>query len=197
MWLQGKNKKGSDEELVRSYYLSGDKQLLGDLFERHVRTIYGVCLYYLKDRAAAQDATMQVFEKMITGLRATEVRNFKGWLSFVVRNHCLNTLKQSSAHRPVPESYLDFEYRQPDLEEEERIAAVSEERMLEHLQASLPLLRDQQRTCIQLFYLQGRSYEDISVQTGYSIKEVKSYIQNGKRNLKIMIEEKNKKNEAA
>jgi RNA polymerase sigma-70 factor (ECF subfamily) len=196
MWLFGKKKQRSDEELVLEYFNSGNKSVLGDLFEKHVKTVYGVCLYYFRDRDTAQDVVMQIFEKLVVELRRTEPRNFKGWLSFVVRNHCLNELKKSKSKRFVPEHYLDFEVREANLDEEEKIASVQEERLLGFLQECLPLLKETQRKCLELFYLKEQSYEQVAASSGYTINEVKSYIQNGKRNLKLLIEAKNRNHAA-
>lgn len=190
MWLfTGKNNR-SDEELVSGYFRSGDKALLGYLFERHVKTVYGVCLFYFRDKDIAQDAVMQIFEKLIGDLRRTEVKSFKAWLGFVVRNHCISELRKNKGRIFLPETYLDFEIREASLEEEERIERVNEELMLEHMKEALPQLKENQRICIEGFYLKGRSYQDISEQSGFTLNEVKSFIQNGKRNLKLLIEQK-------
>jgi RNA polymerase sigma-70 factor (ECF subfamily) len=199
MWLFGKKQDVNDEELVARYLSTGDKSLVGQLFEKHARTVFGVCLFYFKDKAVAKDAVMHIFEKLMVELRRTEVKNFQGWLSFVVRNHCLNELRKNKGRHFVSEHYLDFEMQEPRLEEEQKIAMVSEERMLAHLREVLPQLKEKQRQCVELFYLREQSYEQISKTTGYTLNEVKSYIQNGKRNLKLMIEskEKSKGNDAA
>lgn len=188
MWLFSRKNKRSDEELLQEYLQSGNKALIGELFEAYVKTVYGVCLYYLKDKAIAQDAVMQIFEKLMTDLAKTEVRNFKGWLSFVARNFCINEIRKNKSQKIVPESYLDFEVRETTLEEEEKIAKVKEEQLLEHLKKALPSLKEKQRLCVELFYLKQRSYQEIAEETGLSLNEVKSYIQNGKRNLKLIIE---------
>jgi RNA polymerase sigma factor (sigma-70 family) len=190
MWLFGKKYTANDEELVVQYYSTGNKQLVGQLFERHVKTVFGVCLYYFKDTERAKDEVMQIFEKLIVELRKSEVKNFKGWLSFVVRNHCLSELRKTKGKYYVPETYLDFEYKDAELEEEERIAGVSDEQMEGHLKEVIPMLKDKQRVCIELFYLKNKSYQEVADETGYTIAEVKSYLQNGKRNLKLLIEEK-------
>lgn len=192
MWLFNKKNNASDEELLHNYRLTGQKTYVGELFEKHVRTVYGVCLYYLHDKARAEDAVMQIFEKLMDSLRYTEVRNFKGWLSFVVRNHCINELRQSKSRRFVQDSWLDFEMQLPDADEEQRIASVSDDELLRHLSSVLPLLKDKQRDCIEQFYLQGKSYQEIADDTGWALNEIKSCIQNGKRNLKLKIEERMK-----
>lgn len=188
MWLFGRKNKTDDETLAKDYFQSGNKSLVGDLFERHVKTVYGVCLFYFRDKDEAKDAVMQIFEKLLADLKKTEVRNFKAWLSFVVRNYCISELRKK--RRTLPESYLDFEIRETSLEEEERLAQVSEDRLLQYMKEALPGLKESQRICVEAFYLKSQSYQDISEQTGFSLNEVKSYIQNGKRNLKLMIEAK-------
>jgi len=190
MWLFKKKEIPADEELVLNYFRSGDKALIGLLFEQHVKTVYGVCLFYFRDKDQAKDAVMQIFEKLIVELRKTEVRNFKGWLSFIVRNYCISELRRQKGRRFLPETYLDFEITEPVLEEEERIARINNEQMLEYMQDMLPQLKDKQQKCLAMFYLEALSYQQISDTTGFSVSEVKSYIQNGKRNLKLLIEEK-------
>jgi RNA polymerase sigma factor (sigma-70 family) len=197
MWLFRRKKEVSDEELVQIYFASGDKSLMGRLFEKHVTTVYGVCLYYFRDREQSKDAVMQIFEKMMQELRKTEIKNFKAWLGFVVRNYCISELRKQKTRRFVPESYLDFEVSEASLEEEEKIASVDEEKMIGYMKDVLPRLKDKQRICIELFYLQNLSYQDIAGKTNYTVNEVKSYIQNGKRNLKLLIEERIRNNKNA
>lgn len=175
---------------MEAYFRTGDKALVGELFERHVKTVFGACLFYFRDKALAKDAVMQIFEKLITELRRSEVKYFKGWLSFVVRNYCISELRKHKGHTLLPETYLDFEITEPLVDEEERLARVNDERMLESMRECLPRLKDKQRICIEQFYLEGKSYQEISDATAFTVNEVKSYIQNGKRNLKLMIEEK-------
>jgi RNA polymerase sigma-70 factor (ECF subfamily) len=198
MWLYRKHNYSSDEELALAYFRTGNREYVGELFEKHVKTVYGVCLFYLKDKDAAKDAVMQIFEKLLTELRKSEIKSFKAWLSFVVRNFCISEIRKNKSKHFVNESYLDFELKQSFLEEEEAIESVSEEVMLSYLQDSLHLLKPRQKMCVEMFYLKGMSYQDISQECGFGLNEVKSLIQNGKRNLKIMIEKKiNSKNNAA
>jgi RNA polymerase sigma factor (sigma-70 family) len=189
MWLTGRKKYGSDEEIVNAYFESGDKTLVGELFEKHVKTVYGVCLFYFRDQEISKDAVMMIFEKLLVELRKNRVKNFGGWLSYVVRNHCISELRKSGKRHFVSESYLDFELKETDADTEEKLAKVTEERMLDNLKTCLPNLKEEQRKCIEQFYLKGDSYEEIAKQNGMSVNEVKSRIQNGKRNLKLMIEE--------
>ncbi len=196
MWLFKKRDFATDEELALNYFNTGDKELVGLLFEKHVKTVFGVCLFYFRDKDVAKDAVMQIFEKLITELKKTEVKNFKGWLSFVVRNYCISEIRKNKNKYRLPESYLEFELNGTTIEEEEKVLGVSDEVMMDHMQAGLSELKENQKLCVELFYLKGQSYQQICDKTNFSLNEVKSFIQNGKRNLKLLIEAKikNKKN---
>jgi RNA polymerase sigma-70 factor (ECF subfamily) len=195
MWLFSKKQKRSDEELVAIFYKSGDQSAFGELFEKHLRVVYGACLYYVSNKSRAQDLTMQIFEKLMLELRRTQPTYFKGWLSFVVRNYCINELKRSKNTTTPGDAYLEREYTVPEMEEEERNILVKQEKMLSLLSDVLPLLKQDQRVCVEAFYLRKKSYEQIAEDFGFMLNEVKSHIQNGKRNLKLLIEQNISKNE--
>lgn len=189
MWLFKKKEYSSDEELLKHYKQSGNKELFADLFKKHVSVVYGTCLFYLQDKAEAQDATMQLFERLMLDINNREIDNFKGWLSFVVRNHCISLIRKNKSYQKNMKSYGDFEYEDTTYETEEKIQAVSDDVMLEQMKLSLPKLKEGQRVCLELFYLQNKSYQDIANETKYTLNEIKSYIQNGKRNLKLLLED--------
>ena len=190
MWLFKKRDFATDEELAQQYFTTGDKELVGLLFEKHVKTVFGVCLFYFRDKDVAKDAVMQIFEKLITELKKSEIKNFKGWLSFVVRNYCISEIRKNKNKYRLPESYLDFELKETSVEEEEKILGVSDDVMLLHMKDCFLELKESQRVCVDLFYLKNYSYQQICEKTNFSLNEIKSYIQNGKRNLKLLIEEK-------
>ncbi len=190
MWLFRKKKEYvSDEDLLLQYKQSGDKDLFADLFKKHVTTVYGTCLFYLQDKDEAQDATMVLFEKLMLDISTREINNFKAWLSFVVRNHCISLIRKHKTASKNRKSYYEFEMEETSYEAEEKIQSVSDDVLLLEMKNCLPRLKDKQRICVERFYLQNKSYQDIANETGYSLNEIKSHIQNGKRNLKLMIEE--------
>jgi RNA polymerase sigma-70 factor (ECF subfamily) len=192
MWLFKKKEYSSDEELLRHYKQSGNKELFADLFKKHVSVVYGTCLFYLQDKDEAQDATMQLFEKLLLDINNREIENFKGWLSFVVRNHCISIIRKNKSQNKNLKSYHEFEYEDANYETEEKINAVSDDVMLENMKRCLPQLKENQRICVELFYLNNKSYQDIANETGFTLNEIKSYIQNGKRNLKLLLEDVSK-----
>ena len=175
----------SDTELVLAYRQSGDLKVLGDLYQRYMELVYGVCLKYLKDSELAQDAVMQIFEELVSKLKKHEVENFRGWLHQVAKNYCLmqlrnkgtKTAKELNEHHAVT-----FESDKQEL--------IANEKTYNLLEEVLQELGEEQRQCVILFYLKKNSYQQISEKTGYSLMQVKSYIQNGKRNLKILLDKK-------
>lgn len=189
MWLFKKKEYSSDEELLKHYKQTGNKELFADLFKKHVSVVYGSCLFYLQEKDEAQDATMQLFEKLILDVNNREIENFKGWLSFVVRNHCISIIRKNKSQTKNIKSYYEFEYEAPNSDTEEKINSVSDDVMLENMRLCLPKLKENQRLCVELFYLKNKSYQDIANETSFTLNEIKSYIQNGKRNLKLLLEE--------
>lgn len=67
---------------------------------------------------------------------------------------------------------------------------LQDERMLKDLEEAMQHLKKEQKTCIRMFYLQRKSYQSIAEETGFNLLQVKSYIQNGKRNLRLLLEKK-------
>lgn len=180
---------GTDEELLRAYRQSGDLEKLGALYDRYMPLVYGLCLKYLKDEEKSKDAVMQIFEQLITKLRAHDVGNFKGWLYTLARNYCLMDLRAAGKQEftSLDEAVMESgDFVHLNMEE-------LRESQLSRMEQCLETLPEEQRTCIDLFYLQQKSYREIAEFTGYDAAKVKSYIQNGKRNLKICIEKNSEK----
>lgn len=193
MWLFKKKEFTSDEELLKHYKESGDKKIFADLFKKYVSVVYGTCLFYLQDKDEAQDATMQLFEKLMLDINSRDIANFKGWLSFVVRNHCISIIRKNKTAFKHNKSYYEFELEDSNYDTEEKIASVSDNVLLEKMAECMPKLKEKQRLCVELFYLKNKSYQEISVEMSLTLNEIKSHIQNGKRNLKLLIEEASKK----
>ncbi len=174
----------TDIELVDLYKKEEDLSCLGELFARYQSLVYGVCLKYLKDRDEAKDAVMQLFEKLIQTLRVHEVGNFKSWLYVTSRNHCLMQIrarKGKFTQEFSPEVMENQLLLHPEVEPEL-------EGNLTKLEKCIETLVNEQKDCVQLFYLQEKCYKDIAQFTGFDMNKVKSFIQNGKRNLKICME---------
>jgi RNA polymerase sigma factor (sigma-70 family) len=177
----------SDEELVSAYRDGGDKALVGELYVRYSHLVYGVCLNYFRDRELARDAVLQLFEKLFVTLRNTQPENFKNWLGFVARNYCITELRKMKVKQERNEDYLQGEETEVFQQNDEE--PLKKEEQLKRLEKAVKDLGDDQRTCIELFYFRDKSYKEIAEITGYTENQVKSHIQNGKRNLKIRLED--------
>lgn len=180
-------KELTDQELLERFYADHDNEWLGILLQRYTLLLLGVCMKYLKNEDEAKDSVQQVFLKVIQELHKYKVEYFKSWLYMVAKNHCLMRLreKQGKITAEINEKLT----AQPE-EETDRQLLVSNDRTLAIMEEALKELNPEQRQCVTLFYLEKKSYQEVSDATGYSLLQVKSYIQNGKRNLKIMIERK-------
>ena len=182
--LSAQNPQETDIELVRQYKASGELAVLGKLYERYMQLVFGVCLKYLKDREESRDAVMQIFEKLISTLREHDVEHFKAWLYATARNYCLMQLRSGKGRKF--EEITSFNMEKGNLlhlDEEPEM-----ETNLGKLEDCIKKLVDEQQHCVQLFYLQQKCYKEITVITGFDLNNVKSYIQNGKRNLKLCME---------
>jgi RNA polymerase sigma-70 factor (ECF subfamily) len=147
---------------------------------------------YLKNEAQSEDATMQIFEKLISELKKHHITAFKPWLHTVVKNHCMMQFRKDSAEgKKMNELKQDMGQVVENASDNHLNDAVEKEFVLKHLKEGINELKEEQRICVELFYMKENSYNQISAITGYSLNEVKSYIQNGKRNLKNYITAKN------
>lgn len=171
----------TDEELMLSYKGSRDNQWLGYLLQRYTTLLFGVALKYLKDKGQAEDAVQQVFFKVLTHMPQEDIQNFKGWLYILMRNHCFQLLRDKT-YKAGTDMLQDVPATETDKEDIQW-----QEYTLQQLNVAMEMLNEEQRNCIALFYLQKRSYEQIIAQTGYTFMQVKSYIQNGKRNLRTIL----------
>ncbi len=180
----------SDIELIDLYKNKGDKAIVGELYKRYTRFAFSICMKYLRDEESSKDAVMQVFEKLFLDLKRHQVTNFKSWLHTVLRNHCLHIIRDDAyklakereavdSYENLVENHLHL-YQDNDNGFEEKV---------DNLEMELCNLSHEQRSCIELFYLKDKCYQEVAEITGYTMNQVKSHIQNGKRNLKISLEQ--------
>lgn len=174
----------TDNELLEKFYSDHDNQWLGIVLQRYTLLLLGVCMKYLKNEEEAKDAVQQIFLKSITELGKYKVSYIKSWLYMVARNHCLMKLRDKHV-------FISVEERSPLVAAETDQREIADKEVtLTLLENSLEELNPEQKTCVTLFYLQKKSYQEIVEETGFSLLQVKSYIQNGKRNLRILVEKK-------
>jgi RNA polymerase sigma factor (sigma-70 family) len=185
------SKSKSDLELVEEYRVGGNREILGILFERYTVMVYGVCMKYMKDQDKAGDQAMAVFEKLFGDLKRHKIDNFKSWLYQVSKNQCLMALRSEKSQlghlkefQKDQRGFMENDHPlHPDNKAEKEV-------LFKQLEECLKELNEVQRISVELFFLQEKSYQEVSLETGFSMKEVKSYIQNGKRNLTLCMEKK-------
>lgn len=190
MVFNDKYSQYSDNELITEYKLTKNTVLVGILYKRYSHLVLGLCFKYLKDEDDAKDALMQVFEKLISDLLKHEIEYFKSWLYTFSKNHCLMIIR---SRQQKLKKEMDLQIHADSFMETESLSHLNtvtteKEKQFTQLEQAIETLSTDQKTCIELFYLQEKSYAEIVDITGFTMNEVKSFIQNGKRNLKIKLE---------
>jgi RNA polymerase sigma factor (sigma-70 family) len=180
--------------LVERYASTFDTACLGPLFERYIHLVFSVGMKYLGNDAEAQDMVMVVFEKLFEELKRQEIKSFKSWLYTVARNQCLMQIRhEKSVERNKKEILKDLESEVMENESREHLLPGSEGGDgIGMLEEAIEKLNEVQKQCIRLFYLEEKSYKEVADTTGFSLNDVKSHLQNGRRNLKILLEKARK-----
>lgn len=176
----------TDSELLQLFYNDNDNKWVGILLQRYTLLLLGTCMKYLKNEEEAKDSVQQIFLKVIGELEKYRVDYFKSWIYMIARNHCLMKLRNKNIIISADELI------QLKSEEDTKALQIEKEKMLTFIESSITELNMEQKTCITLFYLEKKTYQEIVEKTGYNLMQVKSNIQNGKRNMKISVEKKMK-----
>ena len=179
-----------DKILIERFRNGSDREALGTLFLRYMELVYGVCLKYLGQPEAAQDAVMDIYEHLNRKLPGHDVENFSGWLYMVSKNHCLGILRKKSNLLTVSLDDPVMQNGQEAHQEDEEFDLNVPEDIADQLHQCIEQLPDKQQVCIRMFYFEKRSYADICEVTLLSMDHVRSHIQNGRRNLKKCIQTK-------
>lgn len=183
---QGKYNHIDDNQLLQHFYADHNNEWLGILLQRYTMLLLGVCMKYLKNEEEAKDAVQQVFFKSINELHKYKVEYFKSWIYMVAKNHCLMKLRDKGKYT----SEINEQVMATADETTEKNNYIEKDRALTQMAEALLQLNKEQQLCVTLFYLEKKSYQEIVAQTNFSLLQVKSYIQNGKRNLKLLMERK-------
>jgi len=181
--------KLDDGELIVKYRSSRNSKYVEVLFERYFHLVFGVCLKFLKNEFESQEAVLALYERLLGDLYEKEIENLGSWLHVVSRNYCLMYLR-TKGRALKREKMYEQEIRSAEVFNSEENYEVKENQ-LGKLEEALEKLKDEQKQCIELFYLEQHCYKEVADKTGFSMKQVKSHIQNGKRNLKIILSQYN------
>lgn len=180
----------SDQELVEVFRKHQNKVVAGELYSRYAHLVMGTCLKYLKNEEESKDAVMAIFEKLMLKMHEFEIQHFKSWLFQVSKNHCLMILRKAKAeNNRADEWQKDFLQENMDYQETSHLYFEDDtfESDLQRMKNALEKLKPEQKQCVELFYLEEKSYQQVAEITGFSLKKVKSYLQNGKKNLQKLV----------
>ncbi len=176
----------SDLELIDRYKNSGYTGYAGELFQRYSHLVLGVCMKYLKNEEESRDAVMNIFEKLLLDLKKHKIDSFRPWIHVVARNYCLMYLRANKKidlkFEDTESEFMEIAYHMHPVEERDSEESFSK------LDGCLEKLAEEQKKCVHLFYIDEKCYKEVAAITGYEMNKVKSYIQNGKRNLKNCME---------
>lgn len=175
-----KYKQLEDHELLAVFRDTESSEVIGELYRRYGHLVMGTAMKYLKNQFDAEDLVMQLFEKLPKKLLSHNIQHFKSWLYMVTKNECLMLLRKKG--RVSAEITKELEAS------DELELTIKKEEQLNALEDAIDELKEEQQTCIKLFYLESKSYQEIAASLKLDIKKVKSAIQNGKRNLKLNLE---------
>jgi|TARA_B110000285_G_C15134449_1_gene625918 RNA polymerase sigma factor (sigma-70 family) len=178
----------TNAELSESLGKRHDLEDLGELYNRYIHLVYGVCLKYFKNKDDAQDGVMEIFEKLIGDVNRFEINNFSSWLYVYAKNFCMMKIRASKANFSIKEVGELNSIMENALISHHDEKETTLEDDLQALEKCIETLVKEQKECVSLFYLKSSSYRQIVETTSYELKKVKSHIQNGKRNLKICLE---------
>ena len=177
-----------DPEIISVYKKQKDPELLGILFDRYIHLVFGVCMKYLKNKEEAKDAGMEIFESLFELLLEHKVEKFAPWLHTVSRNFCLMKLRKRHPEHFTEESLLTGKESAKFVEYTSDLHLIDEkEYKLAELEKAMELINNNQQQCIRLFFLENKNYNEVAALTGFNMKQVKSHLQNGKRNLKNIL----------
>lgn len=179
----------SDEDLIGLMHSENDGRYAGELFKRYTHLVYGVCVKYLKDQVRSKDVVMDIFEIFLKKPPTTDILSFKKWLFTITKNQCLTVIRNTKRANRIEVQTEDVEKKSEIFMENEDVGSLNSRAADEAaLDKALKQLKVPQFQCIRLFYLEGKSYKEIEQSTDFNLKQIKSYLQNGKRKLKLLLE---------
>lgn len=175
----------TDKELADLYKSSGNQDLLATLYTRYSDLLFGVCMKYLKNADSAADACTDIYVELVSKMLKHEVQQVKAWLHTVARNHCLMKLR-GDKKMPTDEFPDHLMQTEDDWHPDN---AVLRENKLTAMEDCMDKLKNEQKQAVTLFYMEQKSYNEIADLTGIPWNNIRSQIQNGRRNLKNCMDE--------
>ena len=181
-----------DNSLIHQYQEQQEHRYFNELYQRYAHLVFGSCLKQVKNRDEAKDLTMIIFEKLVERLPTEQVDNFKTWIYYFTRNECISHLRKQEATTKREEEWKKMRKSEEIFMENETLLRPYTDNSISNidgaaLQHAIQQLSKAQQQCIRRFFFEQQSYKQIATATRWSLKEVKSHLQNGKRKLRLIL----------
>lgn len=183
LFVQKNKSELSDLDLIKDYKQRGNQETISCLYSRYITLVYGLCIKYLKDETSSKDAVMEIFAILTNKLKTHDIDNFKSWLYTVSKNHCLGILRKRKTTL-TKQNQADLMYSS----EVFHLDTIDKEDQISQLHKCMERLPEKQHKCVQMFYFEKKTYQEIVEVLELEWKHVRSFIQNGRRNLKNCME---------
>jgi len=176
-------KQMTDSQLIAKYKQSSVNDVIGEFYQRYAHLVFGVCLKILKNKQECEDMVMVIFQQLGEKLLKHDIQYFKSWLYQLTRNDCLMLLRKGKNVK-----HEDFVEGLHESIDNNDVPMQKLDCFELNLQKAMSELKTEQRIALELFYEKEWSYVEISKDTGWDLNKVKSYIQNARRNLKLILQ---------
>jgi RNA polymerase sigma factor (sigma-70 family) len=177
----------TDRQLIDDYRRTENASAIETLFLRYHHIVYLVCYKYLKNEEESKDAVMDIFHKLLIDCKKYNISNFRAWLYTVAKNHCLMKIRTD---KRLNVQYIPSDEIDTLIMENDDFVNLRDGGIDIPWDVLLSSLSTEQKTCVELFYFKKKSYKEIAQINGMDIRQIKSHIQNGKRNLKNLLKKR-------
>ena len=162
----------SDQKLLNCY-LSGDRNAISQLIERHSRRVRDYIQMMVKDGDVADDIFQETFIKAVRVIdegRYTDNGRFLSWILRIAHNQVIDHFRAQKQNRQLNEAEAGYDVlgtlRLAERTVEDEIVC---EQIASDVRRMVELLPDEQREVVMMRYYSGLSFKEIAEQTGVSI----------------------------
>jgi RNA polymerase sigma-70 factor (ECF subfamily) len=142
---------------------AGDADAWGELYREYAPAMFRFCRRALPTREDAEDATMDIFAKLMRDnriLQYDQSRSFTAWLYKVAANHCWDVLRRRKTRQDKETEDLEnvpLEHPDPN-----QLDKLIEQRTSEEVRKALEKLGARARMALVMRYYSDMSYDEIA-----------------------------------
>jgi RNA polymerase sigma-70 factor, ECF subfamily len=172
----------ADEEIVRRFRETGDRECFEELFAKYRKKVYFACRAFYSDGGAAEDATQETFLRAYEKIHQFGGGDFGGWLMRIARNICIDQWRKRRPEVEMDDRDLSKGHAEPTA-----LPSYDLRWTIDRVWQEMRSLAPEQQRCLEM-KIEGYSYEEMAARTGFSLEAVKSHLQNGRRMLWLKME---------